>query len=80
MDGGKFKRRLSEVNVRAVARGQDELVGKFKMAIGDVNSIGGRFWSTFQKELKGSWSDLVWTVTGMAKLMGLLEETGANSL
>ena len=28
-----------EVNVRTVSRGQDELVGKFKMAAGDVISI-----------------------------------------
>ena len=33
MDGGKFKRKLSEVNVRAVSRGQNELVCKFKMSI-----------------------------------------------
>ena len=36
MDGGKFKRKLSEVNTRAVSRGQNELVGKFKMTVGDV--------------------------------------------
>ena len=28
MDGGKFKRKLSEVNTRAVSRGQNELVGQ----------------------------------------------------
>ena len=28
MDGGKIKWRLSEVNTRAVTRGQDELIGK----------------------------------------------------
>ena len=33
--GGKIKWRLSEVNV---SRGQDKLVGKFKMAAGDVIS------------------------------------------
>ena len=57
MDGGKFKRRLSEVNARAVSRGQDELVCKFKMAAGDMVSIGGRLWSTctFQQESNGSW-------------------------
>ena len=37
MDGGKFKRKLSEVNARAVSRRQNELVGKFKMAAGDSN-------------------------------------------
>ena len=39
MDGGKFKRRLSEVNARAVSRGQNELVCKFKMAADDKVSI-----------------------------------------
>ena len=57
VDGGKFKRRLSEVNVRAVSRGQNELVCKFKMAAGDMVSIRGQVMSTrtFQQELKGSW-------------------------
>ena len=32
---------LSEVNTRAVPRGQNELIGKFKMAAGDVISIRG---------------------------------------
>ena len=56
MDGGKFKRKLSEVNTRAVSRGQNELVGKFKMAASDMVSIRGRLWSTrtFQQESKGS--------------------------
>ena len=35
MDGGKFKMKLSEVNTRAVSRRQNELVGKFKMVVGD---------------------------------------------
>ena len=39
MDGGKFKRKLSEVNTRAVSRRQNELVGKFK---GDKVSIRGQ--------------------------------------
>ena len=43
MDGGKFKRKLSEFNTRAVSRGQNELVGKFKMAAGDMVSIRGPF-------------------------------------
>ena len=33
---GKIKRKLSEVNIRAVSRGQNELIGKFKMVSGDV--------------------------------------------
>ena len=36
MDGWKFKRKLSEVNTRAVSRRQNELVGKYKMAAGDT--------------------------------------------
>ena len=39
MKGGQFKRRLSEVNTRAMSRGQNELVGKFKMVVGAVISI-----------------------------------------
>ena len=40
-DGGKFKRKLAEVNTWAVSRGQNELIGKFKMVAGDVISIRG---------------------------------------
>ena len=40
MDGGKFK--LSEVDTRAVSRGQNKLIDKFKMAAGDVISIRGQ--------------------------------------
>ena len=36
---GKMKWTLSEVNAWAVSRGQDELIGKFKMAAGNVISI-----------------------------------------
>ena len=39
MDGGKFKRKLSEVNTRAVSRRQKKLVGKLKMATGDMVSV-----------------------------------------
>jgi hypothetical protein len=42
MDGGKFKRKLSEANTRAVSRRQNKLVGKFKMAAGDKVSIRGQ--------------------------------------
>ena len=54
-DGGKFKRKLSEVNTRAVSRGQKELIGKFKMYISSLVQEG-RLWSTctFQQEPKGS--------------------------
>ena len=41
-DGGEFKRKLSEFNTRAVSRGQNELIGKFKMEAGDVISIRGQ--------------------------------------
>jgi hypothetical protein len=52
--GERIGWKLSDVNNRAVSRGQDELIGKFKMAVGDV--LGGRLWSTctFQQELKES--------------------------
>ena len=48
--GEKIKRKLSEVNIRVVSRGQNELIGKLIMAADDVISIGGRLWSscTFQ--------------------------------
>ena len=36
---GKIKWKLSEVNTRAVSRGQNELIGEFKMAAGNVISI-----------------------------------------
>ena len=42
MDSGKCKRKLSEVNSRAVSRRQNELVGKFKVAAGDKVSIRGQ--------------------------------------
>ena len=42
MDGGKFKGRLSEVNTRAVSRGQNKLIGKVKMAAGNMVSIRGQ--------------------------------------
>ena len=35
-NGGKIEWKLSEVNVRAVSRGQNELIGKFKMRVGDM--------------------------------------------
>ena len=42
MDGGKFKRKLSEVNARAVSRRQNKLVGKFKMAADNMVTIRGQ--------------------------------------
>ena len=41
-DGGKSEWKLSEVNTKDVSRGQDELIGKFKMADCDVISIRGQ--------------------------------------
>ena len=32
--------KLSEIDTRAVCRGQNELIGEFKIAAGDVFSIG----------------------------------------
>ena len=41
-----------EVNTRAVSREQEELIGKFKMAAGDVISDrGGRLWITHTLQL-----------------------------
>jgi hypothetical protein len=42
MDGGKFKRNLSEVDTRAVCRRENKLVGKFKVVAGDMVSIRGQ--------------------------------------
>ena len=39
---GKIKWKLSEVNTRALSRGQNELIGKLKLAAGDVISIRGQ--------------------------------------
>ena len=39
--GGEIERKLSEVNARAMSRGQNKLIDKFKMAAGDVISITG---------------------------------------
>ena len=41
MGGGKFKRILSEVNSRALSRGQNKLIGEFKLVGSDVISIRG---------------------------------------
>ena len=38
-DGVKIKWKLCEVNTRAVSRGQNELIGKFKVVAGYVISI-----------------------------------------
>ena len=46
IDGGKLRRRLSEVNARPVSRGKNEFICKFKMVAGDMVSIRGRLWST----------------------------------
>jgi hypothetical protein len=40
-DGGKIEWKLFEVNTRAVPRGQNELVSKFKMAVCNVISVRG---------------------------------------
>ena len=40
-DGGEIEWKLSEVNTRAVSRGQKELIGEFKMTARDVISIRG---------------------------------------
>ena len=40
-DGGKIEWTSSEVNTRAESRGQNKLIGEFKMAAGNVISIRG---------------------------------------
>ena len=40
-DAGKIEWKSSEVNNRAVPRGQNELIGELKMAAGDMISIRG---------------------------------------
>ena len=71
MDGGKFKRKSSEVNTRAVSRRQNELVVKFKMAVGDLVSIREPVIPTgIKRELVRSGVD----ATGRGKSSGLLEE------
>jgi hypothetical protein len=39
--GGKIEQKLSEVNTRAVYRGQNELIGKFKISAGEVINVRG---------------------------------------
>ena len=41
VDGGKIEWKSSEVYTRAVSRRQNELIGDFKTAAGDVISIRG---------------------------------------
>ena len=38
----KTQRKLSYGNTMPVSRGQNEMIGEFKMAAGDVISTGGR--------------------------------------
>ena len=38
-DTGREEWKTSEVNTRAVSKGQNEMIGEFKMAAGDVISI-----------------------------------------
>ena len=54
---GKLNGNYLSFNTRAVNRGQNELIGEFKMVVGDVSSIRGRLWitCTFQQESKGNW-------------------------
>ena len=39
--GGKIEWKSSEINTRAVSRGQNELIGEFKISVDDIISIGG---------------------------------------
>ena len=56
----KIEWKLSEVDTRAVSRGQHELIGEFKITLGIP---------TFQQELKRSLWDLVWIATRRGKLL-----------
>ena len=66
MNGGKFKRKLSEVNTRPVTRRQNELVGKFKMVTADKVSIRGQVMeytyipTGIKRELVRSGADCDW--------------------
>ena len=73
MDGGKFKRKLSEVNTRTVSRGQNKFIGKFKMAAGDIISIREQVME-YTYIPTGIKRELVWIATGRGKSSGLLEE------
>ena len=42
MDGEEIERILFEVNIRVVSRGQNALIGKFKIAAGYVIAIESR--------------------------------------
>ena len=52
--GGKIEWKLSEVNTRAVSRGQNELIGEFKMAVGDMISIRRVGYEVHRKDEKFS--------------------------
>ena len=65
---GKIKWRLPGVNTRDVSTGQGEMIGKFKMATGDVISIRGQFLE-YTYIPRGIERELV-----RGKLSGLLEE------
>ena len=40
-DGGKIERKLSDINTNAVSAGENEVIGEFMTAAGNVISIGG---------------------------------------
>ena len=51
---GRNRKKGMEVNIGVVSKGQNELIGKFKMAAGDVIMLEDGLWSTstFQQKLK----------------------------
>ena len=75
MDGRKFKRKLSEVNTRAVSRRQNELVGKFKMAAGYKVMEYMYIPTGIKRELVRFGVDS----TGRGKLSRLMEKTVGHS-
>ena len=74
MDGGKFKRRLSEVNATALSRGQNELVVKFKMAAGDLVNIREQVmeYTYIPTGIKRELVDLVCIATGRGKSLDFI--------
>ena len=75
----KYKRNYLRCLTTVVFREHNELIGEFKMPVGDVTGIGGGggricSTSTVQQELEESWWYLVLIGTGSRKWSGLFWE------
>jgi hypothetical protein len=64
----KIKWKLSKVDTKAVSRGQKELIGRFKMAAGDVISMRGQVME-YTYISTGIKREFVWIATGRCKLL-----------